>query len=190
MAMNLDFGPLVVKYAGLQIPIVVNEQGDDCTPLKPISDLFGLNWEGQRVKVTGTSFSKEELGVCVLMYRADRQNRRYTCIKVSRVAFYLLGLSFAHIRAGGNVAGVDYLFQKCTEWADALHDHVELGVAVNMNHIRAREILNEQRWRLVELISLKNETHDQAKLNTLRNEISELAAQLGIPYQPDLLDGK
>lgn len=39
-----------IEYAGLQLQIGKNEQGQDVTPLKPIADLFGLKWETQRKK--------------------------------------------------------------------------------------------------------------------------------------------
>ena len=41
---------IAIEYAGLQLQIGKNEQGQDITPLKPISDLFGLEWERQRKK--------------------------------------------------------------------------------------------------------------------------------------------
>lgn len=180
-----------IEYAGLQLPVVKNEQGEDCTPLKPVADLFGLQWERQRKKLDTSPFLTAHLGVCtVLMYGAGGQKREQTCIKVSRVAAFLLGLDPDRIRAHGNITGAEFLEQKLAEWADALHDYEELGIAINLNHARSQEFLGKQRSRFAQMIGIKNKTPDLADRKALGHVVGQMATELGIPYQPDLVDGK
>ena len=179
-----------IQYAGLELPILKNEQGDDVTPLKPISDLFGLQWERQRKKVSDDSFFRDYLGTCtVLKYGADTQNRTQTCIKLDRVAAYLMALSAERIKSNGNISGADYLTSKLNEWADALHDYEQLGVAINLNHHKNQEMLLKQRRNLMALIGTKNKTAALPDRRLLTKLIKVEADALGINYQADLVDG-
>lgn len=157
---------LCIQYAGLTLPIVQNDQGADCVPLKPLCDLFGLKWERQRLKVS-EPFYKRHLGICVLkalaatphkggaygtctpdtegsddtctplMGGAGEQVRDHTCIRIDRVAAFLMTINPDRVRAAGNTSGADFLEAKLTEWADALHDYESFGVAHNPRHADA-----------------------------------------------------
>ena len=132
-----------IAYAGLQLPIVQNEKGQDVTPLKPIADLFGLQWETQRKKVTGSGFLPRRLGTCTVSgHGAGGQIREQTCILLSRVAGYLMSINPDQVRVRGNADGADFLEQKIEEWDDALHEYEEVGVAVNLNHIKTQRLLH------------------------------------------------
>lgn len=121
----------IIEYAGLQLQIAKNEQGEDVTPLKPISDLFSLQWPRQYKKVTESELLSKYLGVCTVhMYHAGGQNREQTCILLSRVAAFLMSISPDSVRASGNETGADFLIEKLNEWADALHDYETFGVAI------------------------------------------------------------
>ena len=54
----------VIEYAGLQLLVLKNQSGEDVTPLKPISDLFGMSWEDQRKKVSNDAFRGKFMGTC------------------------------------------------------------------------------------------------------------------------------
>lgn len=126
-----------IEYAGLTLPVVKNEQGVEVVPLKPISELFGLNWPRQHSKMQEEWIS-EFLGVCVLhMQYAGEQKRQMVCIRLDRVAAYLLSLNPAKIRSAGNESGAAFLKAKLIEWADALHDYETLGSAHNPRHADA-----------------------------------------------------
>ena len=72
-----------VVYAGMHLAVIKNAEGDEVTPLKPISDLFGLGWERQRKKLADDADLSEFLGTCTVhMYGAGDQNRDQTCIKL------------------------------------------------------------------------------------------------------------
>jgi hypothetical protein len=178
-----------IEYAGLQLQIAKNANGQDVTPLKPISDLFGLKWETQRIKVGDGEFLNRFLGVCTpLMGGADSQKREQTCILLARVAAFLMSINPDRVRTNGNIAGADFLEQKINEWADALHDYEELGVAINMNHAKAQEALRKQRASFAQMIGIKNKTADLPDRNALGHVVKQMAGELGIPYQMDLAD--
>lgn len=181
---------LIINYAGLQLPVVKNDAGDDVTPLKPISDLFGLSWERQRQKVSDPGFLRDFLGVCTpLMWGAGSQNREQTCILVSRVAAYLMTINPERVMAAGNENGARYLTEKLNEWADALHDYELLGEAINVNHIKHQESLRRQRAAFAQMIGVKNRTAADNDRMALSQVIGKMASELGVHYQPDLLEG-
>lgn len=137
---------LSIEYAGLHLQVAKNEHGQDVTPLKPISDLFGLRWDRQRDKVTKSVSFGKYLGVCTLqMWGADGQKREQNCILLSRVAAYIMSISPDAIRSQGNHDAADFLEEKLNEWADALHDYEQIGIAINQNHVKFQEGLRKQR---------------------------------------------
>lgn len=125
-----------IEYAGLMLPVVKNERGE-FVPLKPITEVFGLHWPTQHAKMQ-EEWKAEFLGVCVLdTPYAGEQKRQMVCIRLDRVAAYLLSLNPAKIRDAGNESGAAFLQAKLTEWADALHDYETFGSAHNPRHADA-----------------------------------------------------
>jgi hypothetical protein len=179
-----------INYAGMQLPVVKNERGEDCTPLKPIVDLFGIRWKQQHEKVTKSAYWAEFLGVCILPRGdAGTQKREETCILLSRVAAFLFSINPEQVQAQGNESAANFLKQKIEEWADALHDYEELGAAVNLNHIKGQETLRKQRTAFAQMVATKSRTPAQNDRQALSKLIGQMAGELGITYQPDLLDG-
>ena len=178
-----------IEYAGLQLAIGKNERGEDVTPLKPISDLFGLRWNRQKQKVTESAHLGKYLGVCNLqMWAADGQKREQICILVSRVAAFLMSISPDAARGQGNESAADFLEQKLNEWADALHDYEEIGVAFNLNHHKMQEFRQKADRSLAQIIAIKNKTEPKNDRHLLEQMISARAKEAGHVYQPDLLD--
>lgn len=209
-----------IMYAGLQLPVLKNEQGQDVTPLKPISDLFGLKWEEQRKKVTGSEYLSRFLGVCTLtswgagsqkqaditphvggagaqkaqktdtctpdIRGAGGQIRAQTCILVSRVAAFLMSINPEKVKAIGNRSGAKFLEEKQEEWADALHDYEEIGVAVNVNHIKQQEQTRKLRTAFFQAMGVQNKTENPAARKAIGQVVQQMAAELGVQYQPDL----
>lgn len=181
----------MIEYAGLHLHVTKNEAGEDVTPLKPISDLFGLKWEEQRKKVSDSPHLSRFLGVCTPDIRgAGDQKREQTCILLSRVSAYLMTINPDKVRGQGNVSGADYLEQKVNEWADAIHDYELLGAAFNMNHYKAQHAINQQRLQFAHMLNVKNKTADPNDRKAVTSLMKQMAGQLGIEYQPDLLDGQ
>jgi hypothetical protein len=186
-----------IQYAGLQLQIGKNERGQDVTPLKPISDLFGLVWRDQRKKVTESLFLSTYLGISgedILTSKADSRPKNPTYkeeifIRLDRVAAYLMTINPDKVRAQGNISGAEYLEAKLNEWADALHDYEELGVAVNLNHLKTQEALRKQRASFAQMIGIKNKVSDASDRRALGHVVKQMAGELGIPYQLDLTEG-
>lgn len=178
-----------INYAGMQLLIVKNDAGQDCTPLKPIVDLFGLRWTQQREKVTKSQHLSKFLGVCTLdIWCAGTQKREETCILLSRVAAFIMSIGADRVRSHGNVASADFIEQKLEEWADALHDYEEFGVAFNMNHARNQEASGRQFMRVAALLKIKSQLPAQNERRLMDSMIVKATDGLGIVYQPDLLD--
>lgn len=179
-----------IQYAGLTLQVVKNEAGDPVTPLKPISDLFGLKWEEQRKKVTSSGYLSEFLGVCTPDIRgAGDQNRVQICVLVRRVAAYLMTINPEKVRAAGNEAGSRFLVKKFDEWADAVHDWEEVGVAINMNHVRAQDGLRKQREAFARMMVTKTKMEDAADRKAVGQVAAQMAAELGVMFQLDLPEG-
>lgn len=176
-----------IEYAGLNLQIAKNESGDPVTALKPISDLFGLQWERQRKKVVNSDHLRRFLGTCTVpMYGAGTQKRDQTCILLSRVAAFLMSINPDQVRAQGNAGSADYLEQKITEWADALHDYEELGAAINVNHGKVQEALRKQREAFARMVKVKNETATKPDRAAITHIIQQMAGELEVPYQLEL----
>ena len=180
---------LSIEYAGLHLQIAKNDHGQDVTPLKPISDLFGLRWDRQREKVTKSVGFGKYLGICTLqMWGADGQKREQNCILLSRVAAYIMSISPDAIRSQGNHDAADFLESKLNEWADALHDYEQIGIAINQNHIKFQDALRKQRASFAQMISIKSKTDDHSDRKALGHVVKQMAGELGIPYQVDLTE--
>jgi hypothetical protein len=178
-----------IEYAGLQLQIAKNSSGQDVTPLKPISDLFGFKWQRQHQKVTESAYLSRFLGVCILpMWDAGSQKREQTCILVSRVSAFLMSINPEQVRAQGNEVGADFLEQKINEWADALHDYELLGEAINLNHVKHQESIRKQRASFAQMIGIKNKTAEIQDRQALGHVVKQMAGELGIPYQIDMVD--
>lgn len=44
---------LSLEFGGVVLPVAKDEEGRNVVPLKPISDLFGLDWKSQKIKTAG-----------------------------------------------------------------------------------------------------------------------------------------
>lgn len=175
-----------IVYAGLTLQ-VINANGNEYTPLKPISDLFGFVWDRQRKKVTDTDFYRDYLGTCTIpMYGADGQKREQTCILLKRVSAYLMTISPEKVKAQGNTDGAQFLMDKLNEWADALHDYETLGVAVNQNLLKQQSIDLARINTAIRLAREKRQTIDTTARQELEGIQKLLHAQIGLPFQQEL----
>ena len=174
-----------IQYAGLELQVTRNASGEDVVPLKPLADTFGLDWERQRVKVTASPYLNEYLGTCTRhMPGAGGQIREQTCILLSRVAAYLMSINPDRVKAQGNEDGAKFLIAKQNEWADALHDYEELGVAVNLNHHRVQ---GAKVNALIRAVALRGKTENQTDRTLMGHLVARLASDIGLPYQPELV---
>lgn len=111
-------------------------------------------------------------------------------IRLDRVAAFLGTINPDRVLAAGNLSAAEYLESKISEWDDALHDYEELGVAINLNHAKSQESLRKQRASFAQMIGIKNRTPSENDRQAISHVIGQMADELGIPYQTDLIDGK
>lgn len=111
-------------------------------------------------------------------------------IRLDRVAAFLGTINPDKVRAAGNIPASEHLESKISEWDDALHDYEELGFAINLNHAKSQESLRKQRASFAQMIGVKNRTPSQNDRKALSLVIGQMADELGINYQPDLIDGE
>lgn len=175
---NLQFGDAL-------LPIVKNEAGQDVVPLKPICDVIGLKWETQRVKVQDSYLTKR-LGIATPpMGGGFPANQEPLCIRLDRVAAFLYTINPDRVRVNGNETAADYLERKHTEWDDLLHQYeaqngqlIQQATSAKIVNIRAFVSVSRE-MRMVE---------DKKLRCALGAMAGSLAHDVGIPYQPDLLD--
>ena len=75
---------------------------------------------------------------------------------------------------------------KQDEWADALHDYEELGMAVNLNHARNQDAIRRQREAFARMVGVKNQTRSTSDRQAITHIVQQMAGELGIPYQLEL----
>lgn len=109
-------------------------------------------------------------------------------IRLDRVAAFLGTINPDKVRGAGNESAAEHLESKISEWDDALHDYEELGFAINLNHAKSQESLRKQRASFAQMIGVKNRTPSQNDRQALSMVIGQMANELGISYQPDLID--
>lgn len=118
-----------------------------------------------------------------LMGGADGQKREQTCILLSRVAAFLMSINPDRVSANGNETGAKYLAAKLNEWADALHDYEEIGIAINIKHSKIEST------RLRDFLALckeKRATDDASDRKVLNSVMQDMARRIGHPYQVEI----
>lgn len=116
---SLAFGDII-------LPIADCEDGHKRVPLKPICDQIGLNWTSQKTKLQKDGYLNSLLGLeyrpyigSVLSPKAGNPN--HLCIRIDRVAAFLLQINPNKVRAKGNEDTALWLEAKHREWCDVLH---------------------------------------------------------------------
>lgn len=177
---NLDFG-------GALLPIVKNEAGQDIVPLKPICDVIGLKWESQRVKISDSYLTKR-LGICTTCTPprgGAGQVREMVCIRLDRVGAFLYTVNPNQVRVNGNEAAADYLERKHAEWDDLIHQYESQNGQL-IQRVASAKIISIKTFLAVG--REKRATADVRDRRVLEAIARDLAADIGAPYQPDLLD--
>lgn len=191
---NLEFG-------GALLPIVKNEAGQEVVPLKPISDEIGLKWEEQRIKLglksdtctpdkggagkPNDGYYVRRLGICMEAFLHAGQTREMVAIRLDRVAAFLYTINPDRVRNHGNEAAADYLERKHTEWDDLIHAY-EAQNGQLIQQVTSAKIINIRTFLAVSREIRMVE--DKKMRGALGAMAGSLATDVGIPYQPDLLD--
>lgn len=127
-------------------------------PIRPIIDLIGTDWRTARKSII-TGDSADLFGTTSLLTAkidnsgglmleiggvstpsqssSDTSNARndelieLLCIRLDRVHMYLARVNTSRLRVNGKFKAADYLLKLQHEWADALHDYENHGIAIN-----------------------------------------------------------
>lgn len=112
-----------IEFSGVALPVLRDDFGHAIVPLRPITDVFGLQWEGQRKKLKPEKF-RELLGVCVASVpHAGRysQGREMVCLHVDKVILFIKTIGPSRMHAHGNADGAEALTSKWSEWVRATY---------------------------------------------------------------------
>ncbi|MEW6647171.1 MAG: phage antirepressor N-terminal domain-containing protein [Pseudomonadota bacterium] len=180
---------LSLEFAGVILPVAKDEQGRDVVPLKPVAEVFGLDWETQRKKTAEQSLAKR-LGTCTGEFPGADQRRKMVAIRLDRVSAYLNTLNPKQVRAAGNVSGADFLEKKQEEWDDLIHEY-EMAGGIFAGREQREAVQRDRKLRtLLALNKEKRATSDEQDRKVLAKLQRGLAAELGAAYQADFVDGE
>ena len=188
-----------IEYAGMSLPVVLNDSGAECVPLKPLSDLFGLQWLAQYNKCV-KGWLRDFLGTCVITAPdIGGQSRAVVCIRIDRVDGYILSVNPRRVRSGGNLDGAHFLELKHLEWADSLRAYLAMQKLIKrtpkcrpelMPSAKTNAIALEQSSCLLKAMRERWSGEDPediallgAAIASLDEAISFLCASSGIPVE-------
>lgn len=199
MANKSDLIVVCITYAGILVR-VVKYQGVEYVLLKTISDAIGVDWRRQRQKVIDSPWLRRRLGVIEADLLAETENSGGDVpasnptyglpiyIRLNRVAAFLGTINPDKVRAAGNLSASECLESKISERDDALHDYEELGVAINLSHAKNQDVTERQFMRVASILKTKAQLKEAKERQLMDAMIAQAAEDLGIAYQPDMLD--
>lgn len=173
-----------IHFHGLTL-LVVEHEGREFVPLKPLSDLAGIDWRSakrsmehpENVTLMGAKWLKSPV---FAGHGGDMTPTPDTLfIQLDRARLYLARINTARMKAQGNVDGAEVLLTLQIEWAEALHAYETTGMAVKKGH---REGLST----LMGLIKARTATTSPAERTALTALIANAFEDLGqpLPAQP------
>lgn len=176
---------ICLEFAGIELPVGPNEKGEEVVPLKPISDLFGLEWNRQYKRMQ-TPEMVTRMGTCIVhMYHAG-QRREMLCIRLKRVIAFLYSINPGSVKAAGNIEGAEFLEAKQAEWDDVLHAYEEQnGIFATEQDRKARSRSRDIR-DFISLFKAKKDSADDDR-KVFDGLLEQQASILGVPYQKDLI---
>jgi len=168
-----------ICFHGLNMA-VLNADGIDYIPAKPLCELAGLDWKG--AKRTLQSPDK------VYLYGLKRlipppveglgglksPQEGVLCLRLERSRMYLAQISTERMRANGNHEGADQVLALQLEWAKALHAYETHGMAVKAGRNSALE-------ELLRMTKLRNQLNDPKDRRYVDQLIHEGLHTLGAP---------
>ncbi len=177
-----------LEFAGVLLPVELNEKRQEIVPLKPIADLIGLDWETQRKKVNSDYLSKR-LGTCTELMLGDAgQRREMICIRLDRVAAYLNTINPERVRSNGNESAADFLEKKHEEWDEVINAYEHgFGMfagkkAASRKQPTVRDFLS--------VLKAKKQAETESERQVMNTLAQNLAEELGAPFQPELAISK
>lgn len=96
---NITLQPLeqkTVNFYGDEITAVRIDDGRIMIPIRPICEILGINWDGQRQRIGRDSILSVEATNCTVVITAQdgtEQGRAMTCLPLDYIAGFLFGVS-------------------------------------------------------------------------------------------------
>lgn len=176
-----------LEFANVTIPVEKNADGLEVVPIKPITEIFGLDWQRQYDRLKEPYLTRR-LGVCIGHMPYAGQGREMVCIRLDRVTAYLNQINPMKVRSAGNEIGADFLEAKQCEWDDVIHEYESRkhGMLKTADVASRNRAINVRLY--LQVLREKRVTDDERDRKALSTIAEELAADAGIPYQSDLLD--
>lgn len=173
-----------IEFTGRRLDVFKTDDGREVTPLKPIVELFGLNWKMQQRKFQERPAFARNLGVCThIVMGAGGQKRDQICIEVDGVAPYLITLNSDLIRAKGNSIAADFLEAKFLEWKKVLAEYHRHG-SVGLAREERRELMILKRSMVgARMITLYERVKEPRMKLLIDQFIADLAKSLGYAYE-------
>lgn len=173
-----------LEFAGVTLPVVMNAEGVEVVPAKPIVEAMGVDWMRQYRRMQ-TPYLSRRLGTCIGHMSYAGQTREMVCIRLDRVAALLNQMNPESVRGAGNEAAADFLEAKQAEWDDLIHEYETrkggmLSAALKDKALNVRLFLS--------VLRAKREAVSPAERNALAVQAAALSAAAGVPYQPDLIE--
>lgn len=115
-------GALIGFTSMLGVNLVVVEVGGiEYVPLKPLSDLAGIDWRNSKRKMAqehNIALFEPLLVVCGIF-----SEKGVLCVRRKRAWMFLARINTNRMRAQGNVQGAEALLKRQIEWAKVLHEN-------------------------------------------------------------------
>lgn len=168
------------RFHGITLPIV-EHNGQDFIPIKPLIDLVGLAWRTTKRRLQKPT--KQEFHAFCQLKIANldgleglKASENY-CITLESVQYFLVQINLDRLESNDKPDVAEYLKKLHKEWMSALHSYETNGVAIK----------SEQKSHLKDLFSLRKSAIGEEKEQLTRLIRVELAKFSDIDVA-DLID--
>jgi hypothetical protein len=173
----------LIRFHGLTL-LVVEHEGVEYVPLKPLSDLAGIDWrtikksmeQPDNAKLYAAKWLKPPVFAAQGGDIPPTPDTLY--IRLDRARLYLARISTARMKAHGNVDAAEMLLALQIEWAEVLHQYETRGVAI-------KQANKEARAELIALLKARGMPPSVQERQALTRLIHEGLAALGQPVPQD-----
>lgn len=194
-----------IRFHGITL-LVVQADGTEYVPVKPISDLLGLDWRNQRTAVQAGDnavlygarrlispvFNAIERGDITPLPPGgtpsegdlDTENlsqisdrRADLYIRLDRAQMFLARVNTSRVRSHGNSDAANYLLALQIEWAEVLHAYQLHGIAVKKGAMDDRKMLGDLMKSRVLAAPREKRAFDRM--------ISDALHEMGYPIEDD-----
>jgi hypothetical protein len=177
---------LSIEFAGVTLPVVKSTEGEDVVPLKPICDGIGLSWNDVHKK-TQSEYLARRLGICMGDIPHAGQVRNMVCLRLDRVVVFLNSINPDNVRVGGNHTAADFLEEKHAEWDAVLHEYESRQGGMLAEAVSAGRLKSVNLRLFLSVLKEKRSTQDASDRAALSLVAKDLAGEIGIPYQSELI---